>query len=159
MDSLQKNQRGAALLVSLVLLLLLTILALTSARTAMLQQRMSSNLQQQNLAFQAAENGIKAAILRLENNSADWPLDIGDKKMLCADAGSFVDWSSTACSLTDAYRYEVEVERVSCANESSNICNICFSIASTGIHMDTVVKHQQGYLFPDKCFLSEERDY
>jgi len=71
-------------LVSLVLLLLLTVLALTSARTAMLQQRMSSNLQQQNLAFHAVENGIKAAILRLENNSAEWPLNIGDKKMLCA---------------------------------------------------------------------------
>jgi len=61
-----------------------------------------------------------------------------------------------ACSLTDADRYEVEVERVSCANESPNIC---FSITSTGIYLDTVVKHQQGYIFPDLCpIYSEEKD-
>jgi len=148
MNSLQKKQRGAALLVSLVLLLLLTILALTSARTAMLQQRMSSGLQQQNLAFQAAENGIGAAVLRLKNNSAQWPLEIGDKKMLCEVAGGYADWSSTACSSSHDYRYEVAVERVSCANEKPDIC---FNITSTGIHLDTVVKHQQGYIFPDLC--------
>jgi len=80
MDSLlptKHNQRGATLLVALVLLLLLTLLALTSARTATLQQRMSSNLQQQNLAFQAAESGIAAAVLNLNNHPADRPLNIG----------------------------------------------------------------------------------
>jgi len=157
MDSLlptKKNQRGATLLVALVLLLMLTVLALSSARTATLQQRMSSNLQQQNLAFQTAESGIAAAALHLNNNSADWPLDIGDKKMLCAAAGSFANWNNT-CSLTDEPRYEVTVERVACSNDRPDIC---FTITSKGIHLDSTATHQQGYFFPLQCFLTEERD-
>jgi len=155
MNSSPENQRGATLLVALVLLLLLTVLALSSARTATLQQRMSSNLQQQSLAFQAAESGIAAAVLRLNNNLADGPLNIGDKKMLCAPAGSFAAWSDT-CPLTDGYRYEVEVERVSCANERPGIC---FTLTSKGIHMDAIATHQQGYFFPLQCLLlTEETD-
>jgi len=155
MDSLQKKQRGATLLVALVLLLMLTVIALSSARTATLQQRMSSNLQQQNLAFQMAESGLAAAALHLKNNSADWPLTIGDKKMLCGSAGSFADWSDNTCSLTNAYGYEVEVERVSCGAGRSDIC---FTIISKGIHQDNMATHQQGYLFPLQCFLTEEKD-
>jgi len=155
MDSSPKKQRGATLLVALVLLLLLTVLALSSARTATLQQRMSSNLQQQNQAFQAAENGIAAAVLRLNNNLADGPLNIGDKKMLCASAGSFADWSNT-CAANDEYRYEVTVERASCGAERREIC---FSITSKGITLDSTATHQQGYLFPLPCPPnSEEKD-
>jgi len=154
MDSSPKNQRGATLLVALVLLLLLTVLALSSARTATLQQRMSSNLQQQTQAFQAAESGIAAAVLRLNNNLADGPSNIGDKKMLCAPAGRFAAWSNV-CALTDEYRYEVEVERVSCGAERPEIC---FNITSKGIHLDHIATHRQGYLFPVQCFLTEEKD-
>lgn len=154
MKSPQKKQRGATLLVALVLLLLLTVLALTSARTATLQQRMSSNLQQQNQAFQAAENGITAAVLRLNKNAGDGPLKVGDKKQLCARAGSFAAWSNT-CTLTDEYGYEVTVERVQCGNERSDIC---FAITSKGIHLNHVATHQQGYLLSVQCVLTEERD-
>lgn len=52
------QQRGVALLVSLILLLLLTIIAITAATTSTLQQRMASNAQETNTAFQAAESGL-----------------------------------------------------------------------------------------------------
>nr|WP_298109063.1 PilX N-terminal domain-containing pilus assembly protein [uncultured Pseudomonas sp.] len=58
MTKLPNQQRGMVLLVSLILLLLLTILAITAASTSNLQQRMASNAQEQNTAFQAAESGL-----------------------------------------------------------------------------------------------------
>ncbi|MCY1356633.1 hypothetical protein D9M69_430910 [compost metagenome] len=55
----KQNQHGMALLVSLLLLLILTILAISMASTSTLQQRIASNSQQQNVAFQAAESGLQ----------------------------------------------------------------------------------------------------
>jgi type IV pilus assembly protein PilX len=63
-------QRGAVLLVSLVLLLILTTLAVTAASTSALQERMSSNAQQSNTAFQAAENGLANTIAQITPSSA-----------------------------------------------------------------------------------------
>lgn len=70
MKHLPNQQRGAALLVSLVLLLLLTILAITAARTSSLQQRMASNAQEQNSAFQAAESGLSRWIALFNEGAA-----------------------------------------------------------------------------------------
>lgn len=53
------RQQGMVLLVSLVLLLMLTIIAITAASQSNLQLRISSNSQQQNVAFQAAESGLQ----------------------------------------------------------------------------------------------------
>lgn len=53
------TQRGAVLVISLILLLLLTILAITASSTASLQERMAGNAQEANIAFQAAESGLK----------------------------------------------------------------------------------------------------
>lgn len=72
MKALPRRQQGVALLVSLVLLLLLTILAITAARTSSLQQRMASNAQEQNSAFQAAESGLSRWIT-LFNSGATIP--------------------------------------------------------------------------------------
>lgn len=70
MRSLPCQQRGVALLVSLILLLLLTILAITAARTSALQQRMASNAQEQNSAFQAAESGISRWVTLFNDGAA-----------------------------------------------------------------------------------------
>ncbi|MCU1718155.1 pilus assembly PilX N-terminal domain-containing protein [Pseudomonas sp. 5P_3.1_Bac2] len=64
------HQRGVALLVSLILLLLLTIIAITAATTSTLQQRMASNAQEANTAFQAAESGLAVWLNNFETESA-----------------------------------------------------------------------------------------
>jgi len=151
MNVFYNKQQGATLLLSLVLLLLLTVFALSSVRTATLQQRASSNLQQQNLAFQVAENGIAAAILRLRNNATDWS-NINDKKWLCGKMGELPNWSNTACLLSGDYAYKVMVERVACDNKSDNIC---FAINSMGIYLDSTVFHQQGYVLLREDISSE----
>lgn len=54
-------QGGAALIVALVFLLILTILGVTAMSGANLQEKMAGNLQDQNLAFQSAETALIAA--------------------------------------------------------------------------------------------------
>lgn len=53
------RQQGAVLMVSLIMLLLLTVIAITASNTSTLQLRMANNSQLQNIAFQAAESGIR----------------------------------------------------------------------------------------------------
>lgn len=53
------RQQGAVLMVSLIMLLLLTVIAITASNTSTLQVRMANNSQLQNIAFQAAESGIR----------------------------------------------------------------------------------------------------
>ena len=55
------GQRGAVLIVSLVFMLILTIIAAASMQSSTLQERMAGNTKDTNLAFQAAEAGLRGA--------------------------------------------------------------------------------------------------
>ena len=55
-----ENQRGSVLIISLVMLLLISLVGLGSMQGTVLQERMSSNLQDRNIAFQAAERALRA---------------------------------------------------------------------------------------------------
>lgn len=55
------RQRGAVLIVSLVFMLILTIIAAASMQSSTLQERMAGNAKDTNLAFQAAEAGLRGA--------------------------------------------------------------------------------------------------
>ncbi len=61
------NQKGAALITSLVFLVILTMLALSSMNTNILGEKMAGNTQEKNRAFQAAETALAVA---LNNNLA-----------------------------------------------------------------------------------------
>jgi len=52
-------QRGAALIVAMVMLLAMTLLGVTAVRNTILQERMAGNLRDSNLAFQAAERALR----------------------------------------------------------------------------------------------------
>jgi type IV pilus assembly protein PilX len=56
------RQQGAALVIGLILLLVLTILAVSGVFTSTLELRMVRNSQSQEHAFQAAEVGIEDAL-------------------------------------------------------------------------------------------------
>lgn len=53
-----QGQRGAVLVVSLVLLVVLTFLAVTALNTSNLEEKMANNTQEAQRAFQTAESGI-----------------------------------------------------------------------------------------------------
>ncbi len=58
LESLDR-ERGAALIVALVMLLVMTVLGVTAARNTNLQERMAGNLRDNNLAFQSAERALR----------------------------------------------------------------------------------------------------
>lgn len=62
------RQSGAALVVGLLLLLVLTVLAISGVNTSSLNLIMAGNTQYSQSAFQAAESGIEAAMAGNEFN-------------------------------------------------------------------------------------------
>ena len=58
----RRGQHGAALVIGLILLLVLTILAVSGVMSSTLELRMVGNQQQQERAFQAAELAIEQAL-------------------------------------------------------------------------------------------------
>ena len=61
------RQRGAVLVVSLLILLVMTVLGVAAMGTTTLQERMANNNRQQQVAFQAAEAALRAAEIYLGN--------------------------------------------------------------------------------------------
>jgi len=60
------RQAGAALIVGLVLLMVLTVLAVSAMRTATLDLTMASNAQFRENAFQLAESGLQATLRNVD---------------------------------------------------------------------------------------------
>jgi len=64
------RQKGSVLLLSLIMLLLLTLVAVAGMQGTILQERMTGNLRDRDLAFQAAEAGLRQAEAFIRNNPA-----------------------------------------------------------------------------------------
>jgi type IV pilus assembly protein PilX len=62
-------QRGVALVVALILLVVATLIGLAASRGTALQERMSSNTFDRSLAFQRSESALRAAEAAI---TADW---------------------------------------------------------------------------------------
>jgi len=56
------RQRGAVLIVAMILLLVLTLLGVSAMNTSQLEERMAANSQEFNRAFQSAESGLSMAV-------------------------------------------------------------------------------------------------
>lgn len=63
-----KMQKGAALFVALVFLLILTLLGLTSSNVSLMQERMAANVAEYNMAFQRAEGVLQEIGFRLQED-------------------------------------------------------------------------------------------
>lgn len=87
-------QRGAALIVALVMLLAMTLLGVTAVRNTTLQERMAGNLRDSNLSFQAAERALREGEEFLRNPTI--PPFTGANGLLAMqdDAGQGSFWSS-----------------------------------------------------------------
>ena len=57
----RRGERGATLIIGMILLLLLSVLSLTSLKAIKTDERMAGNLQDRYLAFQAAEAALREA--------------------------------------------------------------------------------------------------
>ena len=79
-----RRQSGAALIVGLVLLLVLTLLAVSTMRSAALELIIAGNTQSRETAFRLAEAGIADAASRQPgffNPTPGWQTDIGPQAM------------------------------------------------------------------------------
>ena len=64
------RQRGVTLVIALMLLLAITLLGLASMRGSSMQERMSANLYDRAIAFQAAESSLREAEALLASGTA-----------------------------------------------------------------------------------------
>lgn len=91
MHTHRNKERGIALITGLIILVLLTLIGVTAARSTLLQERMAGNLRDQNVAFQSAEAALR------------W----GEGYLNGASLSSFVaDTSTTVLSKTPTGLYQ-----------------------------------------------------
>lgn len=57
-----RRSRGVALVTSMVILLILTIIGIAAMRTSSLEERMAGNVQETTSAFEAAESGLNKTL-------------------------------------------------------------------------------------------------
>lgn len=65
------NQTGSALIISLILLMLLTMLGLSGAQVSSLEEKMAGNQRNSNLAFQAAEIALRTGEFDVRDRAAN----------------------------------------------------------------------------------------
>jgi len=90
--SLPARQRGAMLIFCLIFLLVLTMMGVANMESAVLEERMAGNLQDQNAAFEAAEIALQAA--------EHWLLQQRDLPQTSADGNGMV-WERDAADPDD----------------------------------------------------------
>lgn len=69
--TMASKQRGAVLIVGLIMVLLMTIVGLAAIRSTGLQETMAGNMRERNLAFQAAEASLRVGEALVEDNNVD----------------------------------------------------------------------------------------
>lgn len=115
------RQDGAALILALIFLLLMTMLSTSSMRTATMQERMAGNTRDWNLGFQSAEAALREAEEFLRDtvvlpeftdadgfyqvNSADRPVWVGETT---TDGGGYEVYSADLPGTAQRPRYYIE---------------------------------------------------
>ena len=90
------NQRGAVLYIALVMLLLLALLGIIGMRVAGLQERMSADYRNTNIAFQNAEASVRNVEADINNDvwgkKGTYPVD----QLACFPTFDPLTWSNSA---------------------------------------------------------------
>lgn len=87
------SQKGIALLVSLLMLIVVTLLGLSSIRTVLQEERMTGNTYDRSLSFQAAEAALRAGEALALAQSQTTPPNGG----FPSASGSYTDSTSGSC--------------------------------------------------------------
>lgn len=88
---MMKSQRGATLIVGMIMLLLMAIIGVSAIQTTTLQERMSGNMRDSTMAFQAAEVAIR--YVEEDYLSTFIELDVGANYANC----------SSGCQIINSY--------------------------------------------------------
>lgn len=131
-DRMPRRQSGAALVVGLLLLLVLTVLAISGANTSSLSLIVAGNVQYSQNAFQAAETGIEKSIVLNKFNPADEEEQRGtvgeDNSTFVAMTRPQLDGASQPAlpgsSLDDYSTYHFEIESTGESQRGATATNV-----------------------------------
>lgn len=139
---MKSQQQGMVLLISLMLLLMLTIIAITAATQSNLQLRISSNSQQQNIAFQAAESGLQNWAKEYFKPGSSWhPNATGTNGLL---ASTHSQWQYAAAPIGGT---PPQIPMADGMGMSQGLLVVRFDVVSTGCtSADCTIRavHRQG---------------
>jgi len=123
-----KRQKGAALVVGLVLMMVLTLLAVSTMRTATLELLMAGNAQYKEKAFQLAETGLRDAINQLNQGTLSLDTTVGWQ-----DIGALI---GSVDDSGDDYTVDLRFVRAGdpppSYSEGGEITALYFEVTSTG---------------------------
>lgn len=131
------QQSGAALIVSLILLMVLTVLAISTMRTASLELLMAGNAQYRESAFRLAQSGIDAVVRRGDPGAlGDCTAPVAEPAVAVPDLGG--RYLTTTC-----YRGE----SITPGNSFPRIPTYNYEVSSTGMtdQRDARARLVQGY--------------
>ncbi len=103
MNRIARKQRGAVLIVALVMLLVLTLLGVSGMENTLLQEKMTGGIQDREIAFQSAEAALRDGESQIKTGSLEsksFPATCANG--LCEDAANgddvweTVNWSGSA---------------------------------------------------------------
>lgn len=105
-----RGQRGAILIIALLVLLILTVLGVGGMQSTILEERMAGNLRDRNLAFQAAEAALREAE-HVVSGAAIGPFDgtngLYDEEMAPAPVYPHLEEEWNALSSVRAYSGQI----------------------------------------------------
>lgn len=122
----KRNQKGAALVVGLLLLVVLTLLAIAGMNTASTELMMAGNEQFREGAFQASESGIEQQLQNLKTIAPDAPTPL-EKSVTLSNGTSYKTTSTykgegvvTGSSVTKIIGYYYEVQSTGSGNRNAS---------------------------------------
>lgn len=116
--ALPKRQSGVVLIMSLVMLAVLTLIGVASMRSSTLEMKVASNMQQHNIAFQAAQSRLAVAGSADESNPIDY--------LIALDVKAPASWPVQTCNIEDGclngadWVATAEVRYLSCGKGAGN---------------------------------------
>ncbi len=121
------QQQGAALVVGLIMLLLLTLIGVAGMRDTLLQQKMVANTKDREVALQAAEAALQEAEARLR-------LGVGTEELPMGSPGLYDAVNPSIKASFDAQRAASSSEADFWKNRSWNSSNsVTYSLALNGV--------------------------
>ncbi|WP_211165873.1 PilX N-terminal domain-containing pilus assembly protein [Azoarcus sp. TTM-91] len=127
------EQHGVALVVALILLLLVTMIGLAGMRGTTLQERMTSNLYDRELAFQAAESALRAAEAAIAADETAFQTDCSATACTTTPAITGITWISPSLSLGDVTAApSYHIQYLGEGAEDSSDVDTCGGVAEYG---------------------------
>ncbi len=104
-----KRQRGVVLVVSLIMLLVVTLIAVSGMQGTVMEEKMAGNTRDRNLAFQVAESAVREAEIFIEGIVSLGGFDGGSGLFSRTDSEPYYDatstWSTTSQHVVAGDKY------------------------------------------------------